>query len=95
MRQIQVPWGKIIYFILLAILIVMGTYFIFPGIIRMRKLNQQEIDLEKILGEKELKKTELERYLNKLKDDPFFAEKVARDEMGLSKDNEIIYKFDR
>lgn len=95
MRQISVPWGKIIYFIALVTLILLGTYFVVPGIIKMRNFNRKELDLEKILSEKELKKTEMQKYLNKLKDDPFFAEKIARDEMGLSKDNEIIYKFDR
>ena len=55
------------------------------------KLQQDELDEQIEKFEREVRATREERDL--LKNDPEYLEKVIRDEMGLVKPGEIIYKF--
>lgn len=89
------PWIPIGYVILIVILCVLGTYFVLPGFLRIGMMSHKERELRDTLQQKENEKARLEKEHDKLKNDPVAVEKVARDEMGMSKDNEVIYKFDR
>ncbi|MDX9702070.1 MAG: septum formation initiator family protein [Candidatus Auribacterota bacterium] len=89
------PWKAIGFTILIVILCVLGTYFVLPGFLRINAMSRKEEQLQYLLKQKENEKALLEKEHEKLKNDPVAAEKVARDEMGMSKDNEVIYKFDR
>ncbi len=94
-QQQQKTWKPIGYVILIVILCVVGTYFVLPGFLRINTMERKEAQLQKVLQQQENEKARLEKEHEKLKTDPVAAEKVARDEMGMSKDNEVIYKFDR
>lgn len=95
MKSNKKPWKPIGYLILIVVVCVLGVYFVLPGFLRIRNVSQQEAELQHTLEMKEDEKAQLEKIHEKLKNDPVAAEKVARDEMGMSKDNEVIYKFDR
>ena len=93
MKAARIPWIRLILLGFLVFSGALAAYFILPEFIKIDSLSRQENKLQKQLYEKENEKTFLKRQLEELKSDPVAVEKVARDEMGLSKDNEIIYKF--
>ncbi|MCD6459808.1 septum formation initiator family protein [bacterium] len=93
MKANRIPWIRLILLSFLVLSSALAAYFILPEVIKIDNLNRQEQRLTRKLYDKENKKIRLELQLKELKTDPVAVEKVARDEMGLSKDNEIIYKF--
>lgn len=95
MKPLRIPWKTIGIVIVVTGICVVGVYCVTPGFFRLRTMKQSESELQQTFNEHEDKKVDLQRYLDRLKTDPITAEKVARDEMGMSKDNEIIFKFDR
>ncbi len=95
MKSKKTHWKTIVYAVVVGVLFFTGIYFILPGFVRMNSLARQESKLQECLYDKENMKSQLESCLNGLQNDPVMVEKVARDEMGMSKENEIIYKFDR
>ena len=95
MKPFKLPWKTIFVVTGVAAICVVGVYYIIPGFFRVRTIKRKELDLQHAVRELEDKKVDLERYLHRLESEPVMAEKIARDEMGMSKDNEIIYKFDR
>lgn len=95
MKARNIPWKAMMYILVIIGLFAGGIYFVLPGFLKMNALLREESQMDKYLTERENKKSQMEGYLHKLQDDPVYVEKVARDEMGLSKDNEIIYKFDK
>lgn len=95
MRSKRFPWKGLFYVFIIALIVVLGLYLLLPGFIRFQQLQYEKAQLEDDLNKKENTHSDLERFLHSLQHNPSAAEKVARDEMGMSKDNEIIYKFDR
>ena len=80
------------------LLLVFGSIFLFswlylPSLTRYRdlKLKQEELDkqIEKLTGQI----TDISEERELLKNDVEYLEKVIRDEMGLVKPGEIVYKF--
>ncbi len=66
-----------------------------PGFFRVQRLLKEEDVLKAKLRDREDEKARLDSSLHGLKHGSVVLEKIARDEMGMSKDNEIIFKFDR
>ena len=95
MKPFKLPWKTILFVTGIVAICMVGVYYIMPGFFRVQEVKRKESDLRHRLREREDKKVSLERYLHRLETEPIMAEKVARDEMGMSKDNEIIYKFDK
>lgn len=73
--------------------ILIFSLFYLPSLSKYHDLKQQQNELDDQLEKltKEVQATKEERDL--LKNDPEYLEKVIRDEMGLVKPGEIIYKF--
>jgi len=63
------------------------------GFFRLLSLNKEKGSI--ILETKRLQaqNMDLELEKEKLKNDPFYIEKVARERYGMAKENEVIYKF--
>ncbi len=79
--------------IFFALFFILGLLFL-PG---YRKLNEMRTKNEKLLHEiKKLKKKNLQlsRERRKLKKDRSYIEKIARQELGLARDGEIIFKIE-
>ena len=72
-------------------LILLGVIFI-PGYVRFRKLAKLLREQEKQIEEVKDNNKRLEEELEKLKNDPLYLEKVAREKLGLAKEGEIVYK---
>jgi cell division protein FtsB len=81
----------ILSFIYLSISLVFGDM----GLFRYLELNRTKTNLEKQISEINSQNEQLRTQLKLLKEDPFYKEKLAREEYGLSKPNEYIFQYDR
>jgi cell division protein FtsB len=67
--------------------------FFLPSYTQMQDLKHKNVDYEYQIQELTRKNAKLREEKRLLKDDPDYFEKVAREKMGLVKENEVIYKF--
>ena len=74
---------------LLVYLFVFSRY----GYLRMRELQRENGELEGRVAEVERKNEELETEIGRLEDDMEAVERLAREELGLVKEGETIYRF--
>jgi len=81
----------VLSFIYLSISLVFGDM----GLLRYLELNRTKMNLESQLSEIDRQNAQLRTQLKLLKEDPFAREKLAREEYGLSKPNEYIFKYDK
>lgn len=75
-------------FALLLISDVFGTH----GVLAMRRSQKQAADIEKKIEQLNAENAQLEARVKALKTDPEAIEKIAREEMGLAKQGEYIFK---
>jgi cell division protein FtsB len=73
---------------LLLISDVFGTH----GVLAMRRSQRQAADIEKKIEQLNAENAQLETKVKALKTDPEAIEKIAREEMGLAKQGEYIFK---
>jgi cell division protein FtsB len=78
-------------FLYLSISLVFGDM----GLVRYLELNRTKINMEKQIAEINRQNELLRTQLKLLKEDPFYREKLAREEYGLSKPNEYIFQYDK
>jgi cell division protein FtsB len=81
----------VLSFIYLSISLVFGDM----GLFHYLELNRTKMNLESQLTEINRQNEQLRTQLKLLKEDPFSREKLAREEYGLSKPNEYIFKYDK
>ena len=81
----------VLSFIYLSISLVFGDM----GLFRYLELNRTKKNLEGQLSEINKQNEQLRTQLKLLKEDPFYREKLAREEYGLSKPNEYIFQYDK
>lgn len=72
-------------------LILLGVIFI-PGYLRIKRLAAQNRDLEKQIKEIKEANRKLQEEKQLLETDPVYFEKMLREELGLAKEGEIVYK---
>jgi len=65
------------------------------GFLRYIELNKTRKNLEKQLVELNRQNSEIRTQIKMLKEDPFYREKLAREEFGLARPGEYIFKYDR
>ncbi|MBA4371895.1 MAG: hypothetical protein C0402_03425 [Thermodesulfovibrio sp.] len=65
------------------------------GVFRYLELNKTRRTLERQLVELNRQNEEIRTQIKLLKEDPFFREKLAREEFGLAKPDEYIFTYDR
>lgn len=75
----------------LIILILLIIYL--PGFVRILRLSHHKRELEEKVRLLRKENEELAKEIYKLQHDPTYIEKVAREELKLGKDGEIIYKI--
>ncbi len=78
-------------FIYLSINLVFGDM----GFFRYLELNRTRRTLEKQLTDLTRQNEDIRTQIKLLKEDPFFREKLAREEFGLARPDEYIFKYDR
>jgi cell division protein FtsB len=86
------------YLLVLSLFILtmlLSTLFGKKGLISIYHLNQEREQLivsNEKLGEENRK---LEHKIRLLREDPRYIEKIAREELGLVKEREIVYQFEK
>jgi len=96
----QVELSKIDSSKVLAILVILVALFLIisfaflPGYTKIKELREenQRQKREAALLQQEI--SNLDSSLERIHDDPFYLEKVAREELGASRDNEITLKIE-
>lgn len=87
---------RIIQSIFLVILITIISCFLYlPNYIRWRKLKETDLMLSRKIALLEKKIRELREQEKDLKTDPYVLEKIARESMGVLKNNEIVVDIER
>jgi cell division protein FtsB len=78
-------------FLYLSISLVFGDM----GLFRYIELNKTKSSLEKQISEINRQNEQIRTQLKLLREDPFYREKIAREEYGLSKPNEYVFQYDK
>ncbi|MEW6214351.1 MAG: septum formation initiator family protein [Nitrospirota bacterium] len=89
---------RLIFFtIMLLSFIYIGISLLFGdmGLLRYIELNKTKTHLEKQIKEIKKENEQLRSQIKSLKEDPFYTEKHAREEFGMSKPDEYIFQYDR
>ncbi len=81
---------KVFFFIFIFLLLV---WFYTPGFLKLRKCLLPLHQYEKEIKELKIKNKELKKEAELLKSSSFIAEKLGRDELGLVKKGEMVYKI--
>ena len=94
-KRLRIDLFKLIGFALLGLIILLIISFTFlPKYTTIRELNEENEALSKRIDEVKKEITELKDDLDNLKKDPFYLEKIAREQMGAVKDNEVVIQFE-
>lgn len=80
--------------VLLLFLILMGSVILFGnrGILDNDRLDQKLLDIQKSNGELVVKNDALKKEILLLRNDMRYIEKVARDELGMVRRNDRVYR---
>ncbi len=80
--------------VLLLFLVLMGSVILFGsrGVLDNRRLDQKLSDLHKSNEELSVKNDALKKEILLLRNDMRYIEKVARDELGMVKSNDRVYR---
>lgn len=73
--------------------VVFLIYFFLPTYLNLRKHKQHNEALDKMLVALEKENSNLKAEIYKLKNDPLYIEKIAREELGMMRPGEVIYRI--
>ncbi|MBI5102030.1 MAG: septum formation initiator family protein [Nitrospirae bacterium] len=90
-RRITFMTFVLLSFIYLSINLVFGEM----GLLRHFELNKTRRNLERQLTDLSRQNDDIKNQIKLLKEDPFYREKLAREEFGLAKPDEYIFQYDR
>lgn len=81
----------VLSFVYLSISLVFGDM----GVFRYMEMNRTKKNIERQIADINKQNEQLRNQIKLLKEDPFYREKLAREEFGLAKPDEYIFKYDR
>jgi len=77
-------------FICIAVSFIFGDM----GLLKYSELNKKKVFLERQIKEIEKENSVLSFEVKSLKEDPYYKEKYAREEFGLARPDEYIFRYD-
>ena len=83
-------WLLIAGLTLLVLQDIFGTH----GVLAMRRSQQQAADIQKEIEQLNQENQKLQEHVRSLKSDPAAIERIAREEIGLARPGEYIFKID-
>ncbi len=95
---LEIKKRRLVFFtiMLLTLLYILGSFTLGDsGLIRYLELRKKKAQIEQEVKDVELKNSSLKSELKLLKENPFYLEKHAREEFGMAKPDEYIFKYDR
>ncbi len=81
----------VLSFVYLSVSLLFGD----AGLLRYLELNKTKKGLEKQLVDINRQNEQIRTQIRLLKEDPFYKEKLAREEFGLAKPDEYIFQYER
>lgn len=81
----------ILSFVYLSISLVFGDM----GLFRYMEMNKTKKNIERQIADINRQNEQLRSQIKLFREDPFYREKLAREEFGLAKPDEYIFKYDR
>ena len=87
--------SRLTFFVVLScIVLCMGYFSVFGdrGILHLQKLKAELSTITAASDELNRKNAELKKEIQLLKNDPRYIEKIAREELGLARKDEMVYK---
>ncbi len=94
----EVKKRRLIFFtfvVLSFLYLTTSLFFGDAGLLRYIELNRTKKNLEKQLIEINMQNEQIRTQIRLLKEDPFYKEKLAREEFGLAKPDEYIFKYEK
>ncbi len=100
-RTLRTKWGGLRNkffsweYVVLSVLLV-GLFFFFTGkngILALIRLSSEKQRITRELVELKASQQEIQRRINSLKNNPYEEEKIAREQLGMAKPDEYIYRF--
>jgi cell division protein FtsB len=85
---------KFIWVVLLAVAGLSFVYLFLPDVAKHLDLSAHDKRISKKIEDEERKNISYKKEINDLESNPVYIEKVAREKLGLSRPEEIIYKFE-
>ena len=87
----------IFYTVMLLSFIYLFVSLIFGdmGVLKYRELSKKKTRLQMQIQEMEQENLHIRSQIKSFKEDPFYAEKHAREDFGLAKPDEYIFQYDR
>lgn len=82
---------SVLSFIYLITNLVLGN----SGLLKYRELKNKKAYLEKELNVLHKENIQIKAQIKALKENPFYAEKYAREEFGLARPDEYIFQYDQ
>lgn len=76
--------------LIIGVILVMIYY---PGYRKLKEAKYRQIQLEKRIAELRKENEELQKRLERLQNDMVYIEKLAREDLGIVGEGEIIYEF--
>ncbi|MDA8241423.1 MAG: septum formation initiator family protein [Nitrospiraceae bacterium] len=94
----EVKKRRLIFFtvaVLSFVYLLVSLLFGDAGLFRYLELHRTKLNLERQLVEINRQNEQIRLQIKLLKEDPFYREKLAREEFGLAKPDEYIFQYDR
>jgi cell division protein FtsB len=87
----QIGVRRFFYFVLsaLAVILLIGG----KGILNIRKIHSENLRIESSIEELQAKNANLEKEIDLLRFNQVYQEKVVREVLGFTRDDELIYEF--
>ena len=85
--------SRIVVLILMVLGLVLVLSFLFSreGISELQRARRRVADLESRINQLEVRNRELEAEIESLKESTYAMERIAREDLGMARDGEIIY----
>jgi cell division protein FtsB len=80
--------------LIIFLVVACATFLYYPRYKKQHEMSEQEKSLDKEIADREKNIDELREKQKALIHDPASLEKIARDKLGYSGNNEIIYQFE-
>ncbi|HAM53489.1 MAG TPA: hypothetical protein DCP92_23390 [Nitrospiraceae bacterium] len=90
-RRLIISTIILLSFLYLGVTLIFGN----TGFLRYLELREKKVQIQREIKDIEAKKAQLKADVKLLKENPFYIEKYAREDFGMAKPDEYIFKYDR
>jgi len=81
----------VLSFVYLGLNLLLGD----AGLLKYKDLSKKKQQFEREITELEKENARIKTQIESLKENPFYAEKYAREEFGLARPDEYVFQYDR